>query len=247
MSCPTPLPARELERAPHLRGGRPGRGSGTRIWLARHAQVDRRWRAKAYGSQDVPLGPDGLLASEGLGSRLARAGVGALVGSDLSRAAHLARATGRAAALSAPLTPALREVDRGHWQDLPVAELHARHPEEVQAFYDDPWTFRGHGGESDADVVARAWPVLEQMIELNAGGTVALCAHYNVLRALVAEALGLEPSGSLRWRLDTACASLLVDDDSGWVLAAHNLSDPSAHDWRDEHMGPVLARGAAAH
>ncbi len=241
MLSPAPLPARELERAPHLRGGRAGRGSGTRIWLARHAQVDRRWRARAYGSQDVPLGPDGLLASEALGARLARAGVRALVGSDLSRAAHLARATGRAAALAAPLTPALREVDRGSWQELPVAELHARHPEQVRAFYDDPWTFRGHGGEGDADVVARAWPVLEQLIVAHPGGTVALCAHYNVLRALVAEALGLEPSGSLRWRLDTACASLLVDGPEGWVLAAHNLSDPSALEWRDEHMGPVAA------
>lgn len=246
MDSPTPLQAQELRDAPHLRGGRPGRGSGTRIWLARHAQVDRRWRAKAYGSQDVPLGPDGLLASESLGSRLARAGVAALVGSDLSRAAHLARATARAGALAAPLTPNLREVNRGHWQELPVAELHARHPEQVQGFYDDPWTFRGHGGESDADVVARAWPVLDGLIAANPGGTVALCAHYNVLRALAAEALGLDPSGSLRWRLDTACASLLVDDPSGWVLAAHNLSDPSAHDWRDEHMGPVLARNASA-
>lgn len=235
---PAPLAASEVAEPPHQRGGRPGPGRGTRIWLARHAQVHPDWRKRAYGSQDVPLGPDGLLESERLGLALARSGVSAILGSDLRRAAHLARSTARGAALGAPLTAALREVDRGHWQSLNVSDLHANHTAEVQRFYDDPWSFRGHGGECDADVVARAWPALLSLIEAHPGETVAVCAHYNVLRVLVSEALGLEPSGSLRWRLDTAHASLLVDEPQGWSLAAHNLVDPSLHQWRSEHMGP---------
>jgi len=49
-------------------------------------------------------------------------------------------------------------------------------------------------------------------------------AHYNVLRILVARALGIAPPDSFRLRVDMARAVLLRDTPAGWVLARSNVS-----------------------
>jgi broad specificity phosphatase PhoE len=132
----------------------------------------------------------------------------------------------------APLTisAGLAEIARGRWQGRTVAELHENSSDEVAAFYADPWSYHGHGGENDADVAARAWPVLIRALEEAEGDAdaprpLAVAAHYNVLRVLLARALGIRPSRSFRLRIDMGAVAVLRDDPGGWVLERLNVRE----------------------
>lgn len=212
-------------------GAHPGFGSGLRLWLVRHAEVAAEWQGRAYGDLDVPLSPAGEERSAAVARSLAALEPDRLVSSPLQRAHHLA--TTLAAASTAPWErdPRLREIHRGDWQGERVEALKSERAPEVDAFYADPWSFRGHGGESDADLHARAWPVLEEAQASLAragrpGGCLVLVSHYNVLRVLCARALGIEPARSFSLRVDPAHAVLLEDRPGGWTLCHANCSDP---------------------
>lgn len=220
---------------PHVQGPRPGVGGGANLWLARHAQVHEDWLPIAYGTQDVPLSEEGERRSDAFAASLAGLEPDGVWSSDLERAARLGRELARLSGAPLELDPGLREIDRGRWQELTVAELRAKHTAQTHRWYADPWTYKDHGGESDAEVVERAWPILERALASGAQ-TIVFTAHYNVLRCLVTAALGLNPSNSFSWRLDKARCALLLDTPNGFQLAASNLHDPGSFRLEDEHL-----------
>jgi len=205
--------------APHA-----GRGTGALVWLVRHAEVADEWRGKAYGGLDVPLSPAGEERTLELARDLAALPPDALLSSPLQRARRLADAVANSIGLPPSLHDGLREIDRGEWQGLTVRDLHARHADDVAAFYRDPWSWRGHGGESDEDVVARAWPPLEAA--LGVSRVLVVATHYNVLRTLTASALAVPPVRSFALRVDKGRAVLLRDAPAGWELLASNARHP---------------------
>lgn len=230
--------AAQVPPPPHRAGPRPGLGKGARVWLARHAEVHADWVGRSYGGdQDVPLSAEGELRSLEFGASLARLAPALVVSSDLSRARHLGEAAASGASCPLRLDPRLREVDRGRWHSLDVGELHATRTDEVRAFYADPWHFDGHGGEGDGSVAERVWPVLLAALEEVGDGTLAVCAHYNVIRVAVACALGIPPARSFAVRVDKGRAVALEDSPAGWRLLSSNVADPGTHEIGDEHMG----------
>ncbi len=230
-----PLPEFDDFKSPLELGPQPGRGSGARVWLARHAQVHEDWAGRAYGSQDVPLSEAGLARTEVLGASLAALPPTSVLASDLDRAARLGRAVAERAQAPLRFDAGLREVDRGAWQSCTVSDLRDHRAGELSEFYADPWTYRGHGGESDSDVARRAWPLLANALR-DGGARPVLAAHYNVLRCLIAVALGLDPRRSFSLRLETGRAALLEDGPAGFRLLALNLADPGAFVEADEHL-----------
>jgi broad specificity phosphatase PhoE len=210
------------ERAPSL-------GLGVRVWLIRHAEVHDDWQDTAYGNLDVPLSPNGERETHELAAAFGRVPLARVASSNLSRALLLGKKLSETT--TAPLTvdSRLREVWRGDWQGLSRADFRARWEKERDPFAADPWNWKGHGGESDAEVFARAWAVLVETARAAGNGrapTIALATHFNVIRTLVTRAVGLRPSQSFAFRNDTARASLLVDEPGGWVLARSNVASP---------------------
>ncbi len=234
---PAPGPAagaasRETEaRIPH-----PGLGTGSSIWLVRHGRVDAAWRGRAYGNLEVPLSPEGEQDTLRLAAALATWEIAALACSPLVRADRLGRLLAEDSGAQLQVVADLRELDRGNWQGLSLAEYAERWAAEAEAYHRDPYTWRGTGGESDAELTARSWPVLEELVRKAAGGTAVLVTHYNVIRVLVAKALGLPPASSHNLRNDQGHATLLVDAvdlpgaGSLWRLERSNVRDP--------HSGP---------
>ena len=205
----------------------PHRGSGAVLWLARHAKVHEDWHGKAYGSLDVPLSAAGTERTAVFGAALATLAPAAVHSSPLQRARLLGERVATLGKLHLQLDDRLREIDRGRWQGLAVEELHARHADEVRAFYADPWSFREHGGENDAAVFERAASVVhEATAELGSGATLVLTSHYNVIRVLLTTALGLPPARSFGLRLDPAHAAVLRDGPHGWELVHTNVDAP---------------------
>ena len=206
-------------------GFHPGTGSGAQVLLVRHAEVHEDWRGKAYGSLDVPLSAAGEERTRALGDHLGTLAPDALLGSPLERARLLAERVRAASALDVTYDDGLREIDRGRWQGLTVADLHERHADDVEAFYADPWRWRGHGGEADEDVHARAWRPLDAALS-SGRRRIVVATHYNVLRVVTASALGTPPDRSFALRVDTGRAVLLVDGPQGWELERSNALWP---------------------
>lgn len=208
----------------------PALGTGTRVWLVRHADVHDDWQERAYGALDVPLSDAGLRQTEAMSRRFGEVNVASVASSNLMRALRMG--TGIAEVARAPLSidARLREVSRGEWQGLPTAEFRARWAADAQNFRADPWHWKAHKGESDADLFARGWPVVLQRIrervESAHAGDVVIASHFNLIRALVTGALGWPGHTSFGFRTETARACLLVDMPAGWALAARNVDDP---------------------
>ncbi|MBM3989804.1 MAG: histidine phosphatase family protein [Planctomycetes bacterium] len=213
-------PALERPRRPH-------RGWGTRaqLWIFRHGEVAPQFQGLAYGGMDVPLSESGQRESLALAARFAAVPFRAVVASTLVRARTLGAALAHSSGAPLETSPGLVEIFRGRFQGRPMKELLARHESELAAIYDDPWNYRAHGGETDADVLARAWPVLESALARH-GGPLAIACHYNVVRNLVAHALGLEPHASFRLRVDLTAGVLLEDAPGGWRLLRANVRSP---------------------
>lgn len=201
-------------------------GTGTRVWLVRHAEVHADWHEKAYGNTDVPLSTEGEADTRAMGAAFAGRKLARVTSSDLARALAMGRAIADSSGAELVLEPRLREIWRGAWQGLPAAEFRARWSADAERFAADPWTWKGHGGESDAEVCARAWPVLADAVARSEGGETVLAAHYNVIRVLVTRAVGLGARASFSFRNDPARATLLVDEPAGWRVVVANAERP---------------------
>lgn len=207
------------------RSAHPGFASGARVWLVRHGEVREDFQGLAYGGMDVPLSKQGRVDSEQLAVRLRDVPFKAVIGSNLQRARELATLISSATSTPLEIHRELAEIDRGRWQGIATKQLLAEREREIAAFYADPWNWREHGGETDSDVTARAWPVLESAVQ-RFGGPIAIVCHYNVVRNLIANAIGIEPTAAFRVRIDLTSFAVLRDGPRGWVLERCNVRSP---------------------
>lgn len=223
----------------------PSLGAPVRVWLLRHADVSDDWQGRAYGNLDVPLSERGVEETRALVEAFARTPFARVASSPLSRALLLGRGLSEKTGAPLAIDDRLREVSRGAWQGLPVEEFRARWEADRPAFAADPWNWKGHGGESDADIWARAWAALretamlaQENLALETAGrtretcsvapvTIGLATHYNVIRVLVTRLSGIRPSRSFGFKNQTARASLLVDDAGAWTLECANVEAPA--------------------
>jgi alpha-ribazole phosphatase len=218
-------PPRPPDYVPDLAGRpiAPSHGNGSRLWLARHAEVASQWHSIAYGSMDVPLSESGERATEALGRAFARHQVDAVISSDLARARLLGEQI--AASTSAPLSssPELREMNRGKWQGIPKSEFIENWQAASEHYWRDPFRWHTPGGEGDELLYARSWPVIELALEGIAGGSLVVAAHGQLNRVLISRLLGIDTPESYEYYLDPAHASCLVDAPGGWRIESHNI------------------------
>ncbi|MFT7171670.1 MAG: broad specificity phosphatase PhoE, partial [Paracoccaceae bacterium] len=200
LSPPRAGRTREPERAP-----RPALGTESRIWLIRHGRVDAA--DLAYGDADVPLSAEGQAQTDAIEGQISAYLQPALVAaSPLQRARAMGEAVSRATGAPLRLDDRLKEMNRGDWQGLPRTEYAERWRAAAGDYWRDPLHWRGHGGESEAMLVERTFPVLEEVARAAAESgeacTAVIAAHRQVIRSLVAAALGLPPGQSHSLQLD---------------------------------------------
>ena len=218
-------------------GRHPGCGTGAWVWLLRHGEVAEEWQGRAYGGMDVPLSPQGALDTRTAVGAFSTLPFERVLSSHLVRARTLGEGIAQGSGARLSVSPGLAEIQRGTWQGLPIADLSRDRPLELAGFYADPWNYNAHGGETDRDVLRRAWPELETGLRSGAR-LVAVTCHYNVVRVLLSRMLGLEPTVSFRLRIDLSGACLLHDapprpadprgpaDPGGWRLLRANVKGP---------------------
>ena len=183
----------------------------TRIWLIRHGATEWNLNKRAQGQADVALTDRGIAQAKEVAVALAGFRLDAVVSSDLSRARDTASPLAQEQGLEVRTDPAFREIDQGEWTGLSTDEIRRRWP--------DLWGSARHystrpGGESPAQVRARALEGLDAWVRRHPGGTIAVVSHGGTIRWLVAESLGYDDHASARLRGVSNGGAVLLE---GWI------------------------------
>jgi alpha-ribazole phosphatase len=198
----------------------------TRFWLIRHALVEQNARAMLYGTMDVPLCPEALVADvpmyRSLAARLPRPAT--WVVTPLSRTALTAQALFRAGypVQTPAVEPELIEQDLGDWHGLPHAELPPKLQLPAHAF----WPLGGEevppGGESMVSVIARVGDAMERLAVEQAGRDVVVVSHGGAIRAAVVHAIGIRADNALHLSVQNLSLTRLERHDEAWRVISVN-------------------------
>jgi broad specificity phosphatase PhoE len=202
--------------------------SVTTVCLIRHGSVVGAETRRFIGHLDVPLSALGVAQLEALSRRLRAVAFDAIYCSDLTRTRHSAEILAAPHRLAPVRDPALREFAMGEWDGLTAEQIRALDAGAFEAWMADVGRFQFPGGESLADLTARAVPAFEALVARHAGGTVAVVAHGGSNRAILCHALGLGPGRLLALGQDYAALSVLEQSGGRWRLRLLNHCEPLA-------------------
>ncbi|HEY6356647.1 MAG TPA: histidine phosphatase family protein [Vicinamibacterales bacterium] len=200
----------------------------TRVYLVRHGATALTTEDKFSGDIGVELSDDGRWQASKLGERLANEGIAAVYVSPLSRAVDTAHLIADRMGLAPVLRDGLREISHGRWEGLSRREVEAQFGDEYATWENDPFTFAPQGGESGLAVLARALPVIREVVTTHGGKRVLVVSHKATLRLLISSLLGFDERG-YRDRLDQAPACLNIVDFKDSVRARLMLFNDTSH------------------
>jgi broad specificity phosphatase PhoE len=194
-----------------------------RVFLLRHGQTEWSLSGRHTGRTDVPLTERGralATAAGELGRRLRGDRPPALV---LSSPRSRARDTAELAGLRIDrVDERLAEWDYGSYEGRTTADIRLETPGWTV------WTHPCPGGETAAQVGARADAVLADARAAQSGGDVVLVGHGHFSRVLIARWIGLAPTEGVRFAMDPACWAVLGDERGVPRLDQINLHAPGA-------------------
>lgn len=201
------------------------------LYLARHAQTASSAVDSFNGQRELPLTDHGREQARRLGERLRGIQWAAVYRSPLGRTAETAELI--APGSEARVVPGLIEIDYGQWEGLSPKEAEARDPARYRDWVEDPERTGPPGGETAAQVAARALAALEEIARLP--GPALAVSHKATLRILGAALTGAPIAKyRTRWPQDE-CALNLIELRPGkepflrlWNDTSHLGADPGS-------------------
>jgi broad specificity phosphatase PhoE len=170
----------------------------TTILIARHGQSDWNQEKRWQGHADRPLSERGREQAQALADRLAHIELDAVYSSDLERARDTAAVVAENQGLELHQLPELREVDVGSWSGLTRAEAEERFPEGFARWRD------GYPGWKDGEtyeaMTDRVIAAVKSIATEHQDGRILIVSHGGPIRAIHAEALGLDVHAYRRLR-----------------------------------------------
>ena len=200
----------------------------TRLYLVRHGATQLTQEDRFSGSTGVDLSDEGRAQVGHLARRLAGEKIAAVVCSPLSRTTETAQILAAPHRLTPLLFDGLREIDHGHWEGLTRKEVEQDFADEYAEWDADPFTFAPVGGESGISVLARALPIIREVVVKYEGENVLVVSHKATLRLVLSSLLGFDARG-YRDRLDQAPACLNILDFKDPVRARLMLFNDISH------------------
>ncbi|MEU7900703.1 histidine phosphatase family protein [Nonomuraea sp. NPDC049152] len=178
------------------------------VLLARHGLTALTGPVLAGWTPDVHLSDAGCDQAKALAERLAAVKLDAIVSSPLERCQETAQAVADARDLEVQTDDRFGECGYGEWTGRPLTEL-AKEPlwRVVQSH---PSAAVFPGGEALADVQHRAVAAVRDWNErLGEKGVYLACTHGDVIKAIVADALGLHLDQFQRITADPASITII--------------------------------------
>lgn len=202
--------------------------SNTRIFLIRHGATVLSAEDRFAGSTDVPLSDEGRHQAERLAMRLRGETIAGVYSSTMGRTIETARIVARPHGMEVEQREGLREISHGHWEQMTRKEVEERYPGEASEWEKDPYTFAPAGGESGLAVIARALPVLIELVRAHPGGDIVVVSHKATIRLLLSALLGFDPR-RYRDNLDQSPAALNIVDFKDPTRARLTLFNDTSH------------------
>lgn len=201
--------------------------NATRILLIRHGQSEGNAAGRFGGHSATPLSERGREQAVATARVLANARVTAIYSSDLPRAVATAEPLAHALGLRVTTTEALRERNVGRMEGLSFEEAAAQFPAEYAALLRRDFEHVLEGGESYRQMLDRAARALDDAIEANRGGTVAVFSHTGTICILTLHLMGALDAPALRpvWIATSNCGIThleLRDDNFLRVMALND-------------------------
>ncbi len=206
------------------------------LLLVRHGETLWNRAGRYQGRTDIPLSDLGCQQVAALGKRLAGIAIDVAVSSPLGRAKSTAEAILAGRTLELQLEPGLLEISHGAWEGKLASEIEISHAEMFGTWRSRPdrEVPAGPDAETLGDVEARAWPVIERIVQrLGPDQTALVTAHDAVNRVILCRVLGLPLTRVWTFRQASAALNVLSGPSLD-TLQVVRLND-------SEHAAPLLA------
>jgi broad specificity phosphatase PhoE len=193
-----------------------------RVYLVRHGQTLWNAEGRYQGKMDSALSPLGRSQATCLARALAGAPFAAVYSSPLVRTWDTALVI--AASHRLPVVPVeeLHEIFLGAWEGLTEGDITRRFGDVIARRRRDPERVVPEGGESLAQVQARATRAIEGILAWHDDGTIAVVAHGAVNKMILLSALDAPLSAYWRIRQDNAGINILDFSGVHTVVRAMN-------------------------
>jgi broad specificity phosphatase PhoE len=192
----------------------------TTLFLLRHASHPLVGRVLCGRMPDVHLDARGRMEAARLARRLAGERLAAVYSSPLPRATETAAPIAERQGLAPRLEEAITEIEFGAWTGRGFAELdtdpHWRRWNERRGEERPP------GGEAMREVQARTRRFVAGLREAHPGAAVAAVSHADVVKAMLADCLGLTIDAHARFEVGPGALSALVYWEGGGKVLCMN-------------------------
>ncbi len=202
------------------------------IYLIRHAETTWNAERRVQGKLDAPLSERGARQVGALVDVLRPVRFAELYASPLPRAMLTARPVAEAQGLTVNAVDDLREIDQGEWEGRFIGDIEKTDGATLRAWSQTPDVVRMPGGETLAEVQARAMSALTRLAARHPGDTIAVVAHGGVNKTLLLAVLGAPLASYWRIRQHNACFNILeFDGDTARVITLNETSHLGEDAW----------------
>ncbi|MEJ7653550.1 MAG: histidine phosphatase family protein [Chloroflexia bacterium] len=200
--------------------------SQLRLLLVRHGQSAANAEHRMQGRLDSPLTALGRRQADAMAARITREPhLDALYSSPLQRALHTADALAACWTLRPIVLDDLMETDIGEATGLTWQEFNARWPQEGVAIRSGEPDAIWPGGESRAQLAARAARVMDYVTGRHPSGVVAVVSHGGTLRWAVAHLMRGKEFGHSDHGFDNCAVTEVILGDGEPSIACANDTD----------------------
>jgi probable phosphomutase (TIGR03848 family) len=208
-----------------------------RLLLARHAVTDHTGRLLSGWLEGIHLSERGREQAAALARRLEPVPIDAIYASPLERCQETAQAIARPRGLDLHTLPGVGEVRYGDWTGRDLTELAKEDLwRVVQTF---PSQARFPNGESLYEMQVRSVAAIEELRRAHPDGTVVVCSHADVIKAVTAHYLGLHLDAYQRFSVNPASVTAFA-----FAPAPHLLRLNETGELRDLMPPPAGAQAA---
>lgn len=197
------------------------------IVLVRHGATDWNLQGRCQGSTDRDLSEVGTRQAEQISALLSREAIDAIYSSGLRRARRTAELISQPHNLPVLIEHEVRELDHGDLEGLTFNEIKNNYAEFLVRWRSVPAEIRVPGGEGLADVAARAWNGLGQIIERHADAQrVVVVSHNFPILGIVCRVTGTHLNDYRNFHLDP-CSVTRLSYEAGrnWQVTHVNSQD----------------------
>ena len=194
----------------------------TSLYLVRHGQTAWNKEEVFRGRTDIPLDETGLKEAELAGEYFKALDIEAIHSSPLSRAWQTAQKIAQFHPLDVQPLDGLLDMSFGSWEGHSLKEVKETDGERYRQWREEPHLLKLPGGETLAEVRARAMSALEKAIRKHPEKTVILVSHRVINKVLICGILGLDNSHFWQIHQDTTAINLIQHRNGKYILSLMN-------------------------